>query len=235
MKELKGMLVTVSVNGNRFFHPLNHKDVPGDQYRSARYYRHMEATPGQKYGITVRLNTGHHNSRFAVGIAVDGRSVINGSRIGNAIEQADTWGPSYVFNVDNENGGTIQGWRESTDYVREFVFTDEKKSYAADMFGDLSAVGTIVLAVFREDLPKTMIRLRGVNSRGIGTGVGDIVESSVKPTHFRPKSMAYEIFVIKYDTIEKLKSIGVWTPPETENRFWPAKKQVAGPFCPFKK
>lgn len=230
MKEFGGNLIKVSVDNRRFFQPLDikdHQSISG--FDPDRRYRYLEATPGEACTISVRLLD--PNQRYMVGIAVDGRDVVDGKKIPDDFHRADAWRGAYIFNVGTENGGTIKGWRESNSHVREFVFVEQQRSYTAEMFNDFSAVGTIVLAVFREDISAPISR-GGMNSRGLGMGVGVRVESHVRDIHFVPRQTAYEIFVIKYATKAELQKIGVWTPHvTTKNRIWPNQGQKQ--YCHF--
>ncbi len=238
---LTGELVEVSVNvnnqpfGTRFFWPKDISDVQGHTTSADKYYRFMEAKMGATYGITIKLLD--HTKRYLIGIAVDGRCVCSGKVVGNNIERSNSWdsGGSYVFDVGSENGGTITGWRESQNHVREFVFTSPENSFAGK-WDDFSAIGTIAIAVFREDIPEPAQYdgSRSGGTRSIGTGYGNRVESRVGTTSFISKTVAYETFTINYQTTEVLKKLGVWTPEDLKaapNRMWPATPPRE--FCNF--
>lgn len=233
MNKITGSLVDVSLeigessDAGRFFLPRNIKDVAGSRSNPDIRYRYLEARAGQKYGVTVRLHD--CSKRYQVSIAIDGRCILSGRKV-PSVNSFITWPAGYIFFCDSENGGTIRGWREDQDTVREFVFTSPEQSFAGK-WGDFSAMGTIVIAVFREssepDLPK-------IATRGLGTGYGDRIESQVRTEEFHSKDIAYEIFVLNYQSKDNLQRLGVWEPEtetRTNNRIWPGKQSKN--FCQF--
>ncbi|MDZ7612140.1 MAG: hypothetical protein U5L10_05235 [Candidatus Moranbacteria bacterium] len=236
MQNLNGSLVNVSViNPNsqekfRFFEPTNIQDQRSDSPRRPDvYYRYLEATKGIPYGITIKLKD--TTKQYSIGIAIDGRGVLEGKKIPDFIEDLAAWtGESYIFNCGQENGGTLLGWRESQENVRQFFFSKPEKSLAGK-WEDYSAMGTIVIAVFRhrddndEVIPPQPQFTPG--TRGLGTGFGQRVRQKVDYTHFEPKRIAYEIFVIKYEDRQTLQKLGIWKPEtkEGENRFWPEEQK----------
>lgn len=218
-------VVEPSIRTAQFFEPKGLRDRVGDSGHPDIYHRFAALEDGEKYGITIRLHEA--DKRFLCRVGIDGRNVVDGSRIPDYhdLGRSSAWtGDGYVLNVAQENGGTIEGWRESMDHVRRFVVTTEAGSYAAEQWHDLSAVGTIVIATFRE-------RPAGI-TRSVGTGFGDRVESRVELTHFDGQPTAYEIIVIKYAPLEELRRLGVVVPePPAENRIWPQGRDPK--FCTF--
>lgn len=219
---LKGELVEISIEmddrTNSLFHPNEFSSyTPGSSRSSDWHYRYAEAVKGKSYGITIRLKD--CTKKYAIAIAVDGIDVIDGEQI-LAVDNYNSWPRAYVFDCGKDNGGTIKGWRESQDHVREFVFTDAANSLAAK-WDDYSAMGTIVVSVFRENIPE---KVRGL-SKGLGTGYGERLDSHVDETKFEAKEQAYEVFVIKYETKATLKKLGVWREEVADNRLWPKKEK----------
>ena len=224
---LHGDLVEVSIQINEnpqaayFFEPSGNIDIKGSTTRSSKYFRAFKAKEGDEYGITIRLKD--RKRRYQVAIAIDGRNVIDGKKLTRNYDHSSSWGQAYIFSVDGDNnGGTVLGWRESMDTVRKFVFSKPENSLAATAWDDWSAMGTIVVVVFREEEKDQSHVLtprcgglkarggcsagggKGARTRGLGTGAGGQIESRVETGKFKPKDLAYEIFVLRYMAQEDL-------------------------------
>lgn len=101
---------------------------------------YLEAKDGKSYGIKVRNNS---NDRIGVVIAVDGRNIISGKK--SHLKSNERM---YILNPYQRS--TYKGWRSGKNRVNEFYFTDVPDSYADRTFGDISAMGVIAVAVFKE-------------------------------------------------------------------------------------
>lgn len=199
-----GVEIRVTIGGSqtRFF--------PASESASGTtQYQHMLGRLGTGYSIVVKETRG---IRSLACIAVDGQSILADRRI-TTPERAQDWGGAcYV--LDPFRSATIPGWRISKDAVRQFIFTADKNALAARKWGDYGAIGTIVVAVFHENLPTdsddVQTRDLGPRTKGLGTGAGARVESHVREVAFDPLPYAAGVAVIHYDTESGLRQIGVW-------------------------
>jgi len=240
MEKATGALITAEVrykNGTvaRLFKPKDICDVRGDTDNPDRLFFLAEAKEGIPYGVNLYLNS-RNELGYGVGLAVDGINTLSGKKIPSAIERQESWDQSYVLLWKSSNGGMINGWQETTEEAREFVVKDASESYAAKMFGDFSAMGTIALAIFRnandsiEAQPQLIAK---GTARSIGTGYGQKIQQKVVSTTFESKRTAYELIVIKLMTTEELTRLGYLplAPAQAneQNRLWPQGQE----FCKF--
>lgn len=219
-------VVRVMVDGlpTRLFEPRDVEPVVDGGPRDATYrYRFARLESGQRYSISVQPKEA--GARYGVGVAVDGRCILTGEKVGAEVQKATTWPNFYV--VDGW-GGDFRGWREDSGNIRRFVATNEERSLAATLWNDKSATGTIVVSVFRETPAPEPIIKGETGVKGLGTAAGEREESRVVSVKFIPRPVAYEVFVLRYATKPELEKLGVWA-DETPSRFWPpASKPFIG-------
>jgi hypothetical protein len=227
------LVVNDQEEGAPFFKP-NFPDVRGDNKKPDIYYRLAEMKLGDNYRPAVELQGG---LEVLVGVAIDGRHINSGEKVGPAIAELSTWnvGKNYVIRDRIE----IPGWREDNNHVRNFVFTTQSHSLAGQ-WKDTREIGTIVLAFFRKKANALQVQLPtmggGPNTRSLfGTGAGSKVESTVTETKFEAESTAFKIFVIKYETRESLQKMGFAAKltPQIKNEkqpslFWPSSLPQPG-------
>ena len=108
-----GRLISVEVQVDRSWVPLHR--APGVWDR-----QYFAAEHGENYALRIRNRS---DRRIGVLISVDGLNVVNGQRSSLSGHE-----PMYV--LDAHETATIRGWRTSLDDIREFVFVDERRSYA---------------------------------------------------------------------------------------------------------
>lgn len=225
--ELVSIQLTIDEQGaTRMFEP---QDVPtkveGNHNTSTKYFRYAHLECGQEYDIEVRP---HHDFRYGVGVAIDGHYIWRQGTVPADVHFAETWERS--MNLVEMGDYTIRHFIEDGQSGRRFRVTDESRSLATKLWHDPSAVGTIVIAVFREDVSYRMkgdSAARGV--KGLGTTAGTRERISVVGVPFTPRDLAYEIFVIRYASKPELKELHVWTEPvlaPKPNRFWPANQYM---------
>ena len=211
----------------RFFLP-GFPDVQESEKSPDMHYRYVEMAIRDSYVITMTLHDS--SKRYMLGIAVDGRHVMSGKAVGNAVGALSTWEEASAQNyVVDGVSNTIRGWRESESSVRAFVVTQAAQSLAT-RWGDPTAMGTIVVAIFDEKVPDLAVVTKGsgARTRDIGTGAGQSITSVVVGTTFLPKPIASEVFFMKYAPPDELRKLGVWVPEQTvsqstpNNRLWPA-------------
>jgi hypothetical protein len=186
VEKIVGSLITVSVDNRKLF---KSKSLPYYIGSIGQCFYYLESTKGAPYSITIRLND--VDARYEIGISIDGRNVVNGGRVGADIENSTAWpGSSYIFNVGEINGGVIKEWDENHD-AKPLLFFEENSCDATD-FKKATSIGTIALAVFREEknspLPRQCCACCG--------------------RYFPSEKVASEIFVIKYvspETFQILK------------------------------
>jgi hypothetical protein len=210
------------------------RTIPFKKYFSGQTHiikKYLEARIGENYSIVVRNTTAE---RIGVVIAVDGRNIISGRK-------------SYLKNNEMMyilmpyDYVKLEGWRTDNDTVHKFYFTDVKDSYSVMTFGDKSAMGLIIVAVFREkDRPvisydKTLREdstapsseasaggtLKRYSNESAGTGFGDTKYSPVVKVEFDPESKPIEKIFVKYELRDVLCKKGLlkcWQ--EEENRLW---------------
>lgn len=107
--------------------------------RNGEHKVYAEAVKGGHYRIAVRNRL---NRRVGLVIAVDGRNIISGAK---------SWlrNSERMYILEPYGSGEFSGWRTSQDRIHRFYFTDVPDSYAS-AFGDGSAVGVIVVALYPE-------------------------------------------------------------------------------------
>lgn len=105
--------------------------------------RYFQAFEGGHYAVELRNLTPR---RVAIVMSVDGINVLNGERssLGNRE-------PMYV--LDPYESAVIRGWRTSLDEVRQFIFVDEKVSYASRTGQANGDMGWVRIATFEEQRP----------------------------------------------------------------------------------
>lgn len=107
---------------------------------SARWY--VEAREGARYAIRLLNRT---SGRLAVSLSVDGLDVISGERRG-----PQPWGSGRLYVIEPWEPIEVRGWRTSLQDVQQFVFVDERASYAARTGQGNARTGWIELAAYRE-------------------------------------------------------------------------------------
>lgn len=181
-------------------------DEPGvvRRYGVNHQYGHVHAEQGERYSITVR-NNGHR--RLMACVAVDGYDVIKGVKTPSRLHDRRFWSGCYV--ISPYRAINIDGWRDSGKTVRRFVFTSERASLANWKWNDISAVGTIAVAVFPERHQPSEYAPRGA-TRGLGTGAGEQVESHVRKVEFYAEDQASNVYVMHYASKAELVKAGLW-------------------------
>ena len=129
----------VSDHGSEF---KKYRIYPRVRQESNFFY--VEAVKGDRYSIQV---TNKSDRRIGVVIAVDGRNIINGRK-------SDLKRNERMYILGPYETNTFEGWRTGMDRTNRFYFTEQSDSYAEKVFADVSAMGTIALAVYREKLPE---------------------------------------------------------------------------------
>ena len=127
--------------------------VEDDEGRELRTFHHDGQTfvlgeYGGRYTIRVQNHTGR---RVEAVVSVDGRDVISG-RVGDFVHER-----GYL--VDAYGDAVIEGFRQSTQDVAAFRFTDPGDSYSTKM-GTPQNVGVIGVAVFPERVYPIPLRTR---------------------------------------------------------------------------
>ncbi|HEY5714302.1 MAG TPA: hypothetical protein VIT68_03040 [Candidatus Gracilibacteria bacterium] len=190
-----------------------------------QYARFLCLEAGNEYWIQVDFGRYSRTESFLVQVAVDGRDVITGDKIPTNFSSSAAWKSGMVVKSDYR----WLGWRGSSETVRAFVATDERKSLA-EQWNDRSAMGTIVIAVFRHR-DSGPYQPPGPTAKGLGTAAGREIESRVSSTTFTPKPEAFETFVLRYASEAELRGWGVWkdTPPQNRLFFGPRKTFITFP------
>ena len=217
------------------------------QVRHEGRYFYMEAVKGEKYSIEVTNRSGR---QIGVVIAVDGRNIISGSK-------SDLKNNEGMYIVSPHATNTFEGWRTGMDRTNRFYFTEQSDSYAAKVFSDASAMGTIAVAVYREKLPPTMLkpgpsfrtqetpagpasqapvekraydRAENEKSKQAGTGFGETIYSPAREVRFESENVVAEKIVLKYEWRQELCEKGI-IGCGPKNRLWPD----GGGFAPVPK
>ncbi len=210
--------------------------------RQGIHYFYVEAVKGDRYSIQVTNKSGR---RIGVAIAVDGRNIIDGKK-------SDLKREERMYVIGPYESNTFEGWRTGVDRTNRFYFTEPSNSYAERVFGDVSAMGTIALAVYREKLPE-VIPYSEIPSRmneapagaapapgesrsadrayqkkreEAGTGFGETTYSPSRVVHFDPERLPAEKIVLKYEWRFELCRKGVIS-CDPRNRFWPEGQEFA--------
>jgi hypothetical protein len=116
----------------------------------SRYYHqgtiYVEATKGKKYSIHISNPLGE---RVAVALSVDGLNTINAQHMEARLGAKWILGPYETIAID--------GWQINSGQARRFFFTDEAKSYGAQL-GRTENLGIISAAFFRERPQPAILR-----------------------------------------------------------------------------
>jgi hypothetical protein len=172
--------------------------------------------------------------RIEAVLSVDGRDVVSGRRADYRVDRG------YVLEQEEEI--CVEGFRESTQSVAAFTFTEAKDAYSAKM-GDGSNIGVIGIAVFdeAEGASRPLVIANNGEDRAaaespapssaggasyesekksetIGTGYGQSVSSSAEIVPFvrRDKEQPTELQAVYYDNRQGLKDRGIRIPKDIE-------------------
>ena len=181
-------LVSVSIIGDN--RGILRESYSNCRYCKPSYYgsKYITAIDGERYRIRV---TNHNSERVGIVISVDGLNIISGKKSYNRHDES-----MYIL----YSGQTcdFSGWRSSMSSEQRFYFTDSYDSYASRM-GDVSNLGKIKIAIFREKRHyKPFISLRKNKKPGSvmdeassfkrsarpGTGYGEGTYSPAQKTEF---------------------------------------------------
>lgn len=143
--DLRGNLVTARVIVNDSTAPLFSKP-----WSWAPHTGYFQAFQGGHYALEL---TNHTNRRVGVLVSVDGLNVVTGDR--SCLSSGESM---YVLNPYQSI--TLNGWRSSMDEVRQFVFVDEERSYAARTGQANGDMGWIRVAAFDEQRPISLGLIR---------------------------------------------------------------------------
>jgi hypothetical protein len=195
--------------------------------------RYLEARKGENYGLVIRNNTAE---RVGVVIAVDGRNIITGKR-------SELRNNEGMYIVNAYETARYDGWRTGQDQVHRFYFTDVADSYSVKTFADSSAMGVIVMAVYREkQQPRPILEKKreeraapaassaqkaprnadsALAKESAGTGFGDAQYSPVVTVQFEPEREPIQKTLVKYEWHEVLCRKGILScGRELGNRLW---------------
>ena|GEM_PF-5659203 len=164
----------------------------------------MELEKGDVYGINLKSRV--VSKEVCVGLAIDGRCTLTGEQIpAKRINEEETWPMGVV--IDND-GYACKGWQTGYEGGKRFVVTREANSFAVEHQDDPTALGTIVIAVFRGERPKSVpSQKRG--GKGIGTGVGEDFDNLLADSDFQTRPYAYSLYYFRYATHRQLVEWGV--------------------------
>jgi len=237
----KGRVVDVRIVSDSGNGCATYRAYPRSRQEGTFYY--LEAVKGDRYSIQVTNKTG---SRIGVVIAVDGRNIISGKK-------SDLKTNERMYIIGPHGANTYEGWRTGMDRTNRFYFTDQSDSYAEKAFADVSAMGTIALAVYREKLPemtpysdrpsrmreapgaaapqvpgegRSADKLEAEKREQAGTGFGETTYSPAYVVHFDPERLPAERIVLKYEWRSELCRKGI-IPCGPKNRFWPDDQEFA--------
>lgn len=204
-----GLTITIDGRGNApLFPPRTHEY--GYQGTTPASYNYALVRVGDQYEIVV--DNKHMNDRMLC-IAVDGRNILTGDKVIDATS-ASAWGGCYV--VKAYSAHRARGFRRSTgERGKEdrFVVARAAQSAAAVVHQDISATGTIVVALFEErGAPQWRGEPRAAapTERGaLGTAAGESVSSPTVSVEFTPQRQAAHVFVLAYATRDRLVKLGV--------------------------
>ena len=219
----------VSATGSTFL-SIPHQDFwKGGTHIIKKY---LEARKGDNYGIVIRNMT---SERVGVVIAVDGRNIISGKKSNLKNDEA-------MYLVNGHDQARYDGWRTDKDTVHKFYFTDTHDSYAVRTFSDLTSMGVIAVAVYRErERPKPLCEQKSldrapaapsagsparsksgaVRDEAAGTGFGDPQYSPTIKVAFEPEPDPVQKTLVKYEWREVLCRKGILNcRQEPGNRLW---------------
>jgi hypothetical protein len=193
---------------------------------------YLEAKKGENYGIVIRNNT---PERIGAVIAVDGRNIISGKK--SELKHSET-----MYIINGYDSARYDGWRTSQDQVHKFYFTEPDDSYSVKTFDDLSAMGVIAVAIYREKerqqplyeekksevAPAAPSSGSAARSKGkmladesAGTGFGDAQYSPVVKVEFEPERAPARKILVKYEWRDVLCRKGLLRcGRDTGNRLW---------------
>jgi hypothetical protein len=235
-------LVDVRIIGDNRGELAGYRTYPAAQQRGGEYY-YLEAYNGERYSVQV---TNRSSRRIGVVVAVDGRNIVSG-------EKSYLTPSERMYILDAYETSTFEGWRTGLDQTHRFYFTEQKNSYAERAFADGSAMGTIALAIYAEDVPPppppapiyrrdkgamdesvTSSRERAAggakaeSAPQAGTGYGESTYSPVRIVQFKPESVLSQKVVFKYEWRQELCKKGVLSCGE-KNRMWSQENEGFAP------
>jgi len=220
--------VTIVSDGGKTLLSIPHRDFWQGGTRIIKKY--FAATQGENYGMVIRNTT---RERIGVVIAVDGRNIISGRR-------SELRSTEDIYIMNSREQGRFDGWRTGQDNIHKFYFTETTDSYAIRTFNDMSSLGVIAVAVYREKeqpqlfkkeqniapaAPSTENAVRGqaksLRDENAGTGFGDEQFSPVVRVAFDPEREPVQKTLIKYEWRDVLCRKGVQQcDQEQGNRLW---------------
>lgn len=116
---------------------VNGRPIP--QYNGRDGKKWVEARKNTKFEVKVENDS---YERILAVVSVDGLNAIN------AKHEDPMESPGYIL---NRNGSiSVPGWLIDNDNVREFLFTEDRNSYAKKIGADISNVGVIGVAIISE-------------------------------------------------------------------------------------
>ncbi len=178
--------------------------IKGEGKNPDRYYRYVELKKGDVYGINMWSHV--VAKEVCVGVAVDGRCTLTGKQIpAVGINQEETWPMGVVI---GNRAYACKGWQTGYQGGKRFVVTKEANSFAVDQKDDPTALGTIVVAVFRGEHPEP-VKSQSRGGKGIGTGVGEDFDNPLADSDFQPRPYAYSLYYFRYATHKQLVAWGV--------------------------
>jgi hypothetical protein len=201
-------------------------------------YFYLEAAKGERYSVEVANRS---ERRIGVVIAVDGRNIVSGAR--SYLKPGER-----MYIIDPFVTQTFEGWRTGMERTNRFYFTEQPDSYAEKVFSDGSAMGTIAVAVYRENLPdpvpwpeapsvtkdraagaapsparkggQSSPRMEGETASQAGTGFGETTYSPVRIVQFKPEDTVARKIIFKYEWRQNLCRKGI-VDCGPKNRLWP--------------
>lgn len=237
-----GISIRLDENGHAgLFAPVKQRerdyiaDVPA-------MFQHALVRIGNRY--TIRVENTNFNP-VMVCIAVDGRNVISGDRLGDrfSFTQARTWS-NDCYVVSAYKSLDVRGFRRSRGSdgkVDRFVVSRAAESAAVQVHNDYTGVGTIVVAVFDEKHApqwrggESTERSAAPRSAGpdVGTAAGETVSSPTKSVVFDAQQTAMQAFVVHYGTEQRLRHLGVipsGSDDDSFKRFGPSSNECGSYF-----
>jgi hypothetical protein len=192
--------------------------------------RYLEATRGENYGIVVHNRS---DERVGVVIAVDGRNIITGDR-------SELGRRESLYIVNAGASARFDGWRTSRTEVHRFFFTGSGNSYSQRTFGDVSAMGLIAVAVYRErerpappagklkqeSAPAPSAGRSAEDAASLrakeqaGTGFGEGTYSPVILVEFDAERTADRRILVKYEWTDVLCRKGLISCGQPKTRLW---------------
>ena len=179
-------------------------------------FTHVAVEKGD-YKVLVQNNGAR---RVLACIAIDGRNILNGEKVGRDYNELSAWqapGKAPCYIVNRYSMQEFAGWRTDSATIRRFMFTSVDNSAAVKFFDDPSAVGTMVVSIFPEVVREVYAQPRsaepptrgGPSPRSLGTGAGASERSEVQTVQFEPERNAARAFIFHYATAAVLEGMGV--------------------------